>query len=397
MSRKSHFIFVSESVTRGHPDKLCDQISDAIVDRFLAEDPCARIDAECAVSNGVLFVATQANSRASVDVTFTARQTIAGIGYTPEELDSENCTILTTLGDNLAARPSDRHEVELSGSDLDGIVAGQHATVFGYACDQTDCLMPAPIVLAHDLCRQIDQVRMDAELTWLGADAKAQVAVEYVDRRPARIHSVSLTVTGDSETAGSNKQIRENVEERIIRPALETRVPKADGKTRVFVNTGIPLVRGGPRLHSGLTGRKNAVDTYGEYARHSGAALSGKDIWRIDRIGAYAARHAAKNAVAAGLCRQCEVALSYTVGQSAPMGLAVDTFGTGEIDDDQLADRLRETMDFRVGGILKSLRLREAVAASGGNFFRRLAAYGQVGRADLDLPWEDTGSCRKLA
>lgn len=396
MSRKSHFIFVSESVTSGHPDKLCDQISDAIVDRFLAEDPCARIDAECAVSNGVLFVATQANSRASVDVTYTARQTIAGIGYMPEELDSESCTILTTLGDSLASRPSDRSEVDLDDSDLDGIVAGQHATVFGYACDQTEALMPAPIVLAHDLCRQIDRVRMDAELPWLGADAKAQVAVEYVDRRPARVHSVSLTVTGDSETAGSNKEIRNDVRKRIIRPALETQVVKTDAKTRIFVNTGIPLVRGGPRLHSGLTGRKNAVDTYGEFARHSGAALSGKDIWRIDRIGAYAARYAAKNVVAAGLAKQCEVALSYTVGQSAPVGLAVDTFGTGGISDGEITDRLRDTMDFRVAGLLKGLRLRETVASHGGSFFRRLATYGQVGRTDLDLPWEDTGDCEKL-
>ena len=388
-------IFTSESVTEVHPDKISDQVSDAIVDHFLARDPLSTVDAECALASGILFISAQYASTANLDLAAIARNVIAGAGYPKAVFDADNCTVMTSIKDQSAQRPRiDLDELDEKG--LDKVTAKLQVTLFGYACDQTEALMPLPIWLAHRLAERMGSAEVLEKIPYLLPDGKSQVAIGYRDGKVKSVRGINLVASQVDSAAADLDQLRSDLVTHVVNPVLKSESLKIENKL-ISVNPGGQLIGGGPSAHSGLTGRKTGVDTYGEYARHSGAALSGKDIWRIDRIGAYAARHAAKNAVAAGLCRQCEVALSYTVGQSAPMGLAVDTFGTGEIDDDQLADRLRETMDFRVGGILKSLRLREAVAASGGNFFRRLAAYGQVGRADLDLPWEDTGSCRKLA
>ena len=371
-------VFVSDSVTRGHPDKLCDQISDAIVDRFLSQDPLARVDAECAVATGILFLAVRHNAKVEVDITQAAREVIHGIGYDAPEFDPDRCTILTTLTRSEAPRrdrtPATAH--------ADGPV-----TVLGFACRQTESLMPLPLELAHGLARRLDDARLAGSLSFLSPDCKTQAAVEIRDGEPGRIHALALVLTGNAQDAPAIKDLRRIIRREVINPVLAERGLSLDKKTEIFVQPEAALTVGGPTLHAGLTGRKTGIDTYGDYARHGGAALSGKDPHRIDRLGAYAARYLAKNVVAAGLAGSCEVQISWTSGRAEPVSLWVDTFGSGAITDAELIARLKKTVDLRPIGLLERFGLDGSKATVDG-YFRRLAVYGHMGREELDVPWE---------
>ncbi|MGD8252590.1 MAG: methionine adenosyltransferase, partial [Desulfobacterales bacterium] len=331
-----HFIFTSESVTEGHPDKLCDQISDAIVDRFLTHDPFARVRAECAVSSAIVFIAARFRSETTMDFAHVARKIIKQIGYEQEEFNEKICSILTApkvLPIDLKMRFDER---SLSDREISRIPAKNQVTVFGFACDQTPAFLPMSIWVAHQLVRQLTAVRRLKVLPYLMPDGRVQVGVEYRDRRPTRIHSVTLVADQRDIGKPGIRTLRSDMMASVIEPVFAKLDIQPDDKTRININPEGPY-QGGPPHHSGLTGRKNAVDTYGEYARHSGKALSGKDPIRIDRIGAYAARHAAKNIVAAGLAAECEVLLSYSLGITQPVSLQVQTFGTGVIPEKDIA------------------------------------------------------------
>ncbi|KAA6185523.1 methionine adenosyltransferase [Thiohalocapsa marina] len=390
------FIFTSESVTRGHPDKLCDQISDAIVDHCLRQDPGALIIAECAVASGVLFISAHHGSRVGLTITDVARTLIRAVGYPPEVFDADACAIMSSFKDHGARHDRAPDLGGLTDAELDAVTARDQATVFGYACDQTPVLMPLPIWLAHRLARRLDAASLRRELGYLLPDAKTQVGIEYVGGEPKRIHSITLETTQREGHVPSMPRLRQDLIEHAIVPVLAEERLRADDHTHLFINPRGPMVGGGPAAHSGLTGRKTGIDTYGEYARHSGAALSGKDPMRIDRVGAYAARHAAKNAVAAGLARECEVQLSYSIGMAGPVSLRVRSFGTGRIGDDEIGRRLLANFDFRIGAIVRDLRLREGPAEHPDGFYQRLAVYGHMGRADLDPPWERTDRAEAL-
>jgi S-adenosylmethionine synthetase len=389
---KANFILTSESVTRGHPDKLCDQVSDAIVDRFLTDDPMARIRAECAIATGVVFIAARFASTAQVDIPDVARHVIREVGYEQGEFDATRCTIMTSLNE-APLSPLYRHDERVFTDDqIEALTVENQVTTFGFACTQTPARMPLPIWLAHRLARRL----ADVGLEYLSPDGKTQVGVEYRERRAHRIHSIALMASQREAGRPAPDVLRRDLIEQVIAPVFAEEGVRPDDQTRIFVNPDGTLVGGGPAAHSGLTGRKNAVDTYGEYSRNSGDALSGKDPLRIDRIGAYAARHAAKNVVAAGLAEECEVQLSYSIGVSRPVSVQVETFGTGTIDDATLAHRLEQRFDFRLGSIMRRFDLRHLPAKRGGSFYRLVAAYGQVGRTDLDLPWESTTEARAL-
>ncbi|MCU0833635.1 MAG: methionine adenosyltransferase [Chromatiaceae bacterium] len=390
------FIFTSESVTIGHPDKLCDQISDAIVDHFLRHDPDARIVAECAVASGVLFISAHFASQTTPLIADTARQVIRGVGYPREVFNADACTIMTSFMDHSARDYLPLNLEALDEAGLAHITPKHQVTVFGYACDQTPAMMPLPIWLAHRLAERLDSPAVKRALPYLLPDGKTQVAIEYRNGEPLRIHSITL-VTSQSEDAGvSPGELREAVIATVIEPVLVAEGYRAAEGTQLFVNPEGPLIGGGPAAHAGLTGRKTGIDTYGEYSRHSGAGLSGKDPMRIDRVGAYIARYAAKNLVAAGLARECEVQLSYSIGVAEPVSVRVRTFGTGAGEDRGLEARLREVVDFRLAAIVRDLGLRKLPGQHPGGFYRRLATYGQVGRIDLDLPWERTDRAETL-
>ncbi len=385
---KKNFMFTSESVTEGHPDKLCDQISDAIVDRFLEQDPFSRVIAECAVSVSILFIAARFASSAAIDFPNVARRLIQQVGYSDRDFNSKTCSILTSL----VELPVDEHccfkEDELSEEEIERIPAQDQVTIFGFACNQTPAFMPLPIWLAHRLSKQITMVRRRRILPYLCPEAKTGVGIEYRDRRPDRIHSITITASQSAQGEPSLKKLREDIREVVLSGVFEDEPIKPDEKTDIFINPDGPFIRGGPSVHSGLTGRKNAIDTYGEYSRHSGAALSGKDPLRIDRVGAYAARYAAKNLVAAGLADECEVQLSYSIALSHPASIQVETFGTGMIPDEDLASIVERLFDFRLAGIMKQFHMRHLPANAQGGFYQKLAAYGHMGRIDLDPPWE---------
>jgi S-adenosylmethionine synthetase len=328
------FMFTSESVTEGHPDKLCDQISDAIVDRVLQRDPYARIIAECAASTAILFIAARFDAKASVDFPAVARSVVDQIGYTEPMFNSKTCSIVTSLKE---LPPEGRFdESQCSEEELDRIPVKNQVTVFGFACNQTPALMPLPIWLAHRLARRLTEVRRTRLVPYLTPDGTTQVGVEYRQRRPYRIHSITVIAsqyTSTSAAGSALKQLQDDIRATVIEATFQDEALQPDLETRLFINPDGLLIGGGPAVHAGLTGRKNAIDTYGQYARHSGAALSGKDPTRIDRIGAYAARYAAKNIVAAGLAEECEVQLSYSIGQARPISIQVETFGTGTFPD----------------------------------------------------------------
>ena len=390
---KRDFVFFSESVTEGHPDKLCDQISDAIVDRFLQQDPGSAIIAECAVSTGIVFIAARFASDAIVDFSQVARRVIANVGYAQPDFNPRTCTVVTSLKELPRVARLELDARRMSAEDLDAIPVRNAVNAFGFACNQTPTLMPVPIHLAHQLARRLASVGRGKVLPHLTIDGSVQVGVEFRDRRPYRMHSITI-VAGQNSAASSPGldvgRLSSDLHEAVIEPVLKEAEVRTDPSTLIYVNPEDAFLVGGPSLHSGLTGRKNAIDTYGEYSRHSGSALSGKDPSRIDRVGAYAARYAAKNVVAAGLASECEVQLSYMIGLAHPVSLQVETFGTGAIDDDRIAALLRKFFDFRLAGILRDFDLRLLPSRARDGFYQRLAAYGQMGRSDFDVPWERT-------
>lgn len=384
------FVFASESVTPGHPDKLCDQISDAIVDRMLEEDPLSRVIAECAIASSILFLSVRHASQARFDPGDLARSVIADLGYTGEAgFNARDCTIMTSIQE-LSGPPYPRLDIEQLADDaaLDEVVASHNVTAFGYACSQTPQRMPVPVVIAHRLARGLDQLRSDPDFGFLMPDGKAQVAVAFEQRTPTRLHSVTVVASQRAEEKPDPGTLEAMLMERLIRPVLAVGPPVFDQETRVFINPEGPVIRGGPALHSGLTGRKTAMDGYGEYARHSGAALSGKDPLRIDRVAPYAARHLARNVVAVGLASECEIQLTYSIGFPGPVSVQAHTYGTARIPEETIRERLEAAVDLRLASIVRRFGLQHIVQRNGGALFRKLAVFGQVGRDDLDLPWE---------
>jgi S-adenosylmethionine synthetase len=383
---QADYVFSSESFTAGHPDKLCDQVSDAIVGTVAAADPMARISAECALSTGIAFLSVMHRSRAPMNLVETARSALLRAGYTGPPFDARTCSILLNV-QTLAREIVDDGE-PAGDAELSRIVAQDPATVFGYACTDTAARMPLPIWLAHKLARRLHHVYQEHRVPGLTPDGKSQVAVEYRGRRPARIHGLTLVTSRTRLVPSDEPRIREAMLEEVVRAAFRDEEIQPDGATRIAIDPEGPLVPGGPAFHAGLTGRKTASDTYGGIARHGGAALSGKDVFRVDRSGAYAARWVAKNVVAAALADACEVQISYAIGLAEPVSVQVETYGTCHVPEDEIAERIRRVFDLRVGSIVRALRLRDLARVRGANVFARLAAYGHVGRTDLDLPWE---------
>jgi len=383
------FMVTSESVTEGHPDKLCDRISDAIVDNYLLQDPFARVRVQCALSSAIVFIAARHQSKAIVDLSHVARKVIREVGFDQNEFNANACSILTSTQEQAQSNKYQFDEKNFTEDEIDRLPVRNQVTLFGYACDQTPSFMPLPIFLAHKLSQRIDSMRHNKTLPYLEPEAKVQVGVEYKNRKLHRIHTVVINASHKQDMDISQKKIQEDIQEMVIEPVFAEEELKPYLKTRIFINPNGP-VKGGPAYHSGLAGRKNAIDTYGEYCRHSGKALSGKDPIRIDRTAAYAARHAAKNIVAAGLASECEIMLSYSVGLTKPVTINIETFGTGKYDDNKIEEIVKDHFDFRLGGILKQFNLRLLPAKHYGKFFQNLSTYGHMGRMDLDLPWEKT-------
>ena len=379
------FFFSSESVTEGHPDKVCDQISDAVLDAILAQDPNAHVACETACTTGMVMVMGEITTSATVDIPSIARNVVKEIGYNGEEgnFDSATCAVMTAIDEqspDIAMGVNEAIESRAASEDAyDRIGAGDQGLMFGYACTETPELMPLPISLSHALCKQLTKLRKDGTLPYLRPDGKAQVTVEYVDNKPARVDAV--VVSTQHSSAVSLETIREDVIDQIIRPIIPAAL--LDENTKFFVNPTGRFVVGGPQGDTGLTGRKIIVDTYGGYARHGGGAFSGKDPTKVDRSACYMARYAAKNVVAAGLADRCEIQLAYAIGVANPMSVLVDTFGTGKIDDSRISEAVNAVFDFRPAAIIDTLQLRRPI-------YRPLAAYGHIGREDLDVVWERT-------
>ena len=372
-------LFTSESVTEGHPDKICDQISDAVLDAILAQDPYARVACETCTTTGIVMVMGEVTTTADYRVDDIVREVVCDIGYDRAKygFDGHTCAVLTAMhgqSPDIAMGVDDALEGRGVG-DMD-IGAGDQGMMFGFACDETPEMMPMPIALAHRITRRLSQARRSEELPWLRPDGKSQVSVEYEDGRPKRIDTI---VVSSQHIDIPMEQVREGIIKEVILPAIDPRL--LDDKTKIFVNPTGRFVIGGPRGDSGLTGRKIIVDTYGGYARHGGGAFSGKDPTKVDRSGAYAARYVAKNIVAAGLAERCEIELAYAIGVAQPVSVLADTHGTGKYSDEKLAEIIRRNFDLRPGSIIEDLHLREVKYAP-------VAAYGHFGRADLDLPWE---------
>lgn len=385
---RKNFLFTSDSVTEGHPDKLCDQISDAIVDEFLREDPFSRVVAECAVSTGLVFIAARFASGARIDIPSVARRVIAHVGYDEGEFDAKSCSIMTTLNEMPEEAYEARDERAFTEEEIDRFPAKNLVSVFGYACRQTPGMIPLPVWLSHKLARRLATVRLTGKLTYLEPDGTTQVGVEYKHRQPDRIHSITLVAALDPRDFPDPKTLERDVWRHVIEPVFADEEVKPDADTRIFVNPGGTFLGGGPARHSGLTGRKTASDLYGGFCRQGGAALSGKDPVRVDRIGAYAARYAAKNIVAAGLADECEIQLSYAIGQAQPFSIEVETFGTKKVPHKAIEERLNDAFDFRPAAVIRQFGLRHLPQVSKKGFYGRLAAYGHVGRLDLGLPWE---------
>jgi S-adenosylmethionine synthetase len=387
---KNNFMLTSESVTEGNPDKLCDIISDAIVDHFLEQDPYSRIIAECSLSASIVFIAARFASQAVFSLSEIARKVIGRVGYQGADFNARTSSVLTSIKE-LPLDPVYRFdERKLTSKQIEAIPAGNQVTTFGFACCQNAALMPLPIWLAHKLSRRMEEAAKEKILPYLCPEAKTDVGIEYRDRKPSRIHSITITASQRDAVKPELDKLRADIREAVIEHVFRDEPIRPDRRTEIFINPDGVFHLGGPSVHSGLTGRKTAIDTYGDYSRHSGAALSGKDPLRIDRVGAYAARYAAKNLVAAELADSCEVQLSYSISRSRPESVQVETFGTGKIPDENLTSLLQNHFDFRLAAIVRDFQLRRLPAKSQGGFYRKLAVYGQVGRLDLDLPWEKT-------
>ena len=379
-------LFTSESVTEGHPDKMCDAISDAILDALMEKDPMSRVACETATTTGLVMVMGEITTKAYVDIPKIVRDTVREIGYTRAKygFDADTCGVITTIDEQSADialgvdKALEAKEHKMSEEELDAIGAGDQGMMFGFATDETEEYMPYPIALAHKLARQLTKVRKDGTLTYLRPDGKTQVTVEYDENdRPFRLDAVVLSTQHDPEV--TQEQIHEDIKKYVFDPILPAEM--VDENTKFFINPTGRFVIGGPHGDSGLTGRKIIVDTYGGYARHGGGAFSGKDCTKVDRSAAYAARYVAKNLVAAGLAKKCEIQLSYAIGVAHPTSVMVDTFGTGKLSDNRLVEIIRENFDLRPAGIIKMLDLRRPI-------YKQTAAYGHFGRNDLDLPWE---------
>lgn len=387
-------LFTSESVTEGHPDKICDQISDAILDAILAEDPNARVACETTVTTGLVLVAGEITTSTYVDIPKVVRSTIQEIGYTRAKygFDSETSAVLTAIDEQSADiamgvdQALEAREGSMTDSDIEAIGAGDQGLMFGYACNETPELMPLPISLAHKLSRRLAEVRKDETLAYLRPDGKTQVTVEYDEQNnPVRIDTIVISTQHHPEV--TLEQIQQDLKEVVIKPIVPAHL--IDENTKYFINPTGRFVIGGPQGDAGLTGRKIIVDTYGGYARHGGGAFSGKDPTKVDRSAAYAARYVAKNIVAAGLADRCEVQLAYAIGVAQPVSISVDTFGTGKVEEAQLVAHIRELFDLRPAGIIKMLDLRRPI-------YKQTAAYGHFGRTDIDAPWEKTDKAEEL-
>ncbi|MGL5083615.1 MAG: methionine adenosyltransferase [Microcoleaceae cyanobacterium] len=407
MSRR--YLFTSESVTEGHPDKLCDQISDTILDALLTHDPKSRVAAEVVVNTGLVLITGEITTQAQVNFVDLTRKKIAEIGYTHAEngFSAESCAVLLALdrqSPDIAQGVDQAHETRtaLSEEELDAIGAGDQGLMFGYACNETPELMPLPISLAHRISLQLSVVRKDHTLPYLRPDGKTQVTVIYEGDRPVGIDTILIStqhaavINGISESAAIQAQIKQDLWAAVVKPVFEDIDIKPDAETRFLVNPTGKFVIGGPQGDAGLTGRKIIVDTYGGYARHGGGAFSGKDPTKVDRTAAYACRYIAKNIVAAGLADRCEVQVSYAIGVARPMSLHVDTFGTGNVDEEQLMDAVLEIFELRPAGMIQAFDLQNLPAKRGGRFFQDIASYGHFGRPDLDLPWEITDKTELL-
>ncbi|MGC8710950.1 MAG: methionine adenosyltransferase [Leptodesmis sp.] len=400
MSR--HYLFTSESVTEGHPDKICDQISDTILDALLTQDPMSRVAAEVVVNTGLVLITGEITSKAKINYIDVARQKIAEIGYTGVDsgFSANSCSVLIALdaqSPDIAQGVNTAQEArELSSDELDKIGAGDQGIMFGFACNETPELMPLPISLAHRISRKLAAVRKTGQLPYLRPDGKTQVTVAYEDNRPVAIDTILVstqhapTIGDITDEAAVQAKIKEDLWSMVVLPVFSDLEVQPDRNTRFLVNPTGKFVVGGPQGDAGLTGRKIIVDTYGGYSRHGGGAFSGKDPTKVDRSAAYACRYVAKNIVAAGLADKCEVQLSYAIGVARPVSVMIDTFGTGKIDDDRLLELITQHFELRPAGIIQTFNLRNLPAERGGRFYQDVAAYGHFGRNDLDLPWEQT-------
>lgn len=403
------YLFTSESVTEGHPDKICDQISDTILDALLAQDPKSRVAAEVVVNTGLVLITGEISTQAQVNYIDLARKKIVEIGYTDADngFSASSCAVLVALDEqspDIAQGVDSAHETREQSSDeiLDSVGAGDQGIMFGFACNETPEMMPLPISLAHRISRRLAAVRKTGELSYLRPDGKTQVSVAYEDGRPVGIDTILISTQHTAsigeitETAAVQAKIKEDLWTNVVMPVFADINVKPDSQTRFLVNPTGKFVIGGPQGDSGLTGRKIIVDTYGGYSRHGGGAFSGKDPTKVDRSAAYACRYMAKNIVAAGLAEKCEVQVSYAIGVARPVSLMIETFGTGTVDEDKLLEVVQRHFELRPAGIIETFNLQNLPALRGGRFYQDVAAYGHFGRTDLDLPWEQTDKAQLL-
>ena len=405
----NRYLFTSESVTEGHPDKICDQISDAILDALLAQDPKSRVAAEVVVNTGLVLITGEITSKAHVNFIDIAREKITDIGYIHADngFSANSCSVLVAVDEQSAdiAQGVDQAQEtreQLSEQELDAIGAGDQGLMFGFACNETPELMPLPISLAHRISRQLAAVRKNGTLDYLRPDGKTQVTVAYEDNRPVGIDTILIstqhtaTIGELTDSAAIQEKIKTDLWKEVVEPVFADIEIKPNDQTRFLVNPTGKFVIGGPQGDSGLTGRKIIVDTYGGYSRHGGGAFSGKDPTKVDRTAAYACRYIAKNIVAAGLAEKCEVQVSYAIGVARPVSIHIDTFGTAKVDEDKLLEVVKEHFELRPAGMIQAFNLRHLPGERGGKFFQNVAAYGHLGRTDLDLPWEETDKAELL-
>lgn len=407
MSRR--YLFTSESVTEGHPDKICDQISDTILDALLTQDSKSRVAAEVVVNTGLVLITGEITTNAQVNYIDVARKKIAEIGYVDANngFSADSCSVLIALdkqSPDIAQGVNQAQEARESLSDeqLDAIGAGDQGIMFGFACNETPELMPLPISLAHRISLQLATVRKNGKLPYLRPDGKTQVTILYEDDRPVGIDTILIstqhtaTIGDITDEAEVQNKIKEDLWLAVVQPVFTDISVKPDDQTRFLVNPTGKFVIGGPQGDSGLTGRKIIVDTYGGYSRHGGGAFSGKDPTKVDRSAAYACRYVAKNIVAAGLADKCEVQLSYAIGVARPVSILIETFGTAKVDENQLLEAVKTHFELRPAGMIQAFNLQKLPAERGGRFFQDVAAYGHFGRTDLDLPWEKTDKAQRL-